>query len=162
MPYKETTAFGKRNTERPLYSNPMIQNMILPRVGCFACFAYVSASLALLCFALLALLTLLALLYAWLQAVFFLDVKLSASGAKGAPGFNVPDVKLRWPSWCEAVLALLSCCFRCWRCLVCLLCLRCSRCCLLALLALPALLASLCMCCLRCCMHGFKHCSFLM
>ena len=28
----------------------------------------------------------------------FLDMKLSKSGAEGAPGFNRPDVELRWPS----------------------------------------------------------------
>ena len=33
MPYRETTVFGKRHTGRPLYSDPMIQNIILPQIG---------------------------------------------------------------------------------------------------------------------------------
>ena len=33
MPYRETTVFGKRHTGRPLCSDPMIQNIILPQIG---------------------------------------------------------------------------------------------------------------------------------
>ena len=32
-PYRETTVFGKRHTGRPLCSDPMIQNIILPQIG---------------------------------------------------------------------------------------------------------------------------------
>ena len=33
MPYGETTVFGKRHTRRPMYSDPVIQNMIIPQIG---------------------------------------------------------------------------------------------------------------------------------